>query len=309
MSGFDTLVARGLVRRVTDADAIRAALAAGPVAFCVHLDVGAGALRTEDLPVLVAARWLQDAGHVAVLVASEEPSVALGEGLARLVHLDGVRGGFGGSAESAGCGLQIGPDARWRAVFASAGPGGHALTTPTVDTVGRRMSIAAAGSRWVDPTRTSPPDWYDHWHGVDERDLLRFLALFTRLDLERCRGLGVGSPARDALAFELTALVHGREAAEDARARALARDREAPDYAPVLQVDDPAGAGGQLVNLLVRGGLARSRADARRLVEGGGVYVEGERVLDPDLHLGERLAVGAVQIRVGKRRSVWVGTR
>lgn len=218
-----------------------------------------------------------------------------------------------------GCILQLGGDDQWGNIIAGADlirraeqGEAYGLTTPLITTsTGDKMGKTAAGAVWLDPTLTSPFDFHQYWLNVDDRDVGRFLRLYTFLPLDRVLELEAleGADIREAkrvLAREVTALVHGIEEAEraEAAATAMVAGAAAADL-PTHRITDDEGA--KLIVALADSGLCKSRGEARRLVAGGGVRVNGvkiddvEHILGPDILSGD----GAV-LRVGKKRAVRV---
>jgi tyrosyl-tRNA synthetase len=196
------------------------------------------------------------------------------------------------------------------------GPQAFGITFPLITTAsGAKMGKTAAGAVWLDPARTSPYDYYQFWVNTDDRDLGRFLALFTLLPPEEVRALAAGAaadprPAKRRLAFEATRLAHGEEEARRAEAAAAALfgggapPDEALRDAPTAEI--PAAelaAGVEAFDLFHRVGLAKSRGEARRLIEGGGAYVGGRQVAAFNERIGAADAAdGRVLLRAGKKK-------
>lgn len=173
-------------------------------------------------------------------------------------------------------------------------------------------------SVWLDPARTTPYAFYQYWLNADDRDVgtyLRWFTLWPREEVERLESVMAARPdARDAqraLAGDLTRRVHGDTAAAEAVRvsealfqREPVRDPEvlaavhAATGAPMASADALAAG---VVALLAEIGLAPSRSEARRLITGGAVSVNGERVTDPAAGLPEALAGEWYEVRVGKR--------
>lgn len=217
-----------------------------------------------------------------------------------------------------GCTLQIGGDDQWGNILAGTDlirrveghqAPAHGLTFPLITTAsGAKMGKTERGAIWLDPKRTSPFDFYQYFINTDDRDVGRFLRLFTQLDLDRIAELEAlrGAAINDAkaeLAWQITARIHGRQAADQARdaARAMVAG-DATDDLPTHTVSSLDGL--TLVVALADAGLCRSRGEARRLIQGGGVRVNGDKVqqdgpVDPDW-LDED---GALVLRVGKKRA------
>lgn len=219
--------------------------------------------------------------------------------------------------ERHGVRLQMGGNDQWGNILAGVdlvrrktGAEVFGLTTPLVTTAsGQKMGKTHAGAVWLDEARTPPFDFFQYWLNVDDRDVGRFLRMFTLLPLDeiaRLEGL-VGAEVRQAkraLAREITALVHGPEAAAAAEMAAHAMVAgEAADELPtyVLSVAAP------LPVVLADAGLASSRSDARRALQGGGVRLDQARVDDLEQILDPvALSADGVVLRVGKKRAVRV---
>jgi len=144
------------------------------------------------------------------------------------------------------------------------------------------------GAVWLDPEKTSPYDYYQFWINTDDRDLGRFLRLYTFLPMEQVRDLESETGAnlragKETLAFEATAIAHGPDEAKAAQnaSRALFQGAGNTDDVPTFPVPREAVARGiTLLELVVMAGLAPSRGEVRRLCEQGGLYADGERVTD-----------------------------
>jgi tyrosyl-tRNA synthetase len=211
-----------------------------------------------------------------------------------------------------GCRLQFGGDDQWGNILAGVDLVRRmesvevwGCTTPLLTTAsGAKMGKTAQGAVWLDPERLPPFDYWQYWYNCDDRDVGRFLRLYTFLpedEIARLEALG-GAEIRDAkrvLATECTRLLHGADAAEAAAAGAAAM------VGAVASEDLPTHAvavAARLYEALADSGLAKSRGEARRLVAQGGVKIDGERADDPEVVL-EPGADGIV-VRVGKKRAV-----
>lgn len=187
------------------------------------------------------------------------------------------------------------------------------LTFPLLTTAtGAKMGKTAAGAVWLDAARTSPYDFYQYWVNVDDRDVSRFLRLYTLLgrerieELERFAGAEIRE-AKKALAFAVTSQVHGHEEAEKAMKAAAALFGGAVDASTVPSSERPAadleGDGLSLLDALVDSGMLKSKGEARRMIRQKAVRVEGEViseemfVLKPDM-----VAAGKIGLQVGKKR-------
>lgn len=219
-------------------------------------------------------------------------------------------------AERYGCTIQVGGADQWaniiNGVELSRRQGGgelFGLTMPLLVTAdGRKMGKSAAGAVWLNADRLAPFEFWQFWRNVDDRDVGRFLALFTELPMTEVRRLGglQGAELNEAkvlLATEATRLAHGDGAAERAArtAAGLFGGGQSDDGLATLVVDPVrVSAGLTLAELAVEGGLTPSRSAARRLAVGGGLRLDGIQVMNADLPLpstaGEwRLAAGRKQ--------------
>lgn len=219
-----------------------------------------------------------------------------------------------------GCSLQIGGDDQWGNIVSGVdlirrvdGKTAHGLTFPLIMTArGEKMGKTAAGAVWLSAERTSPYEFYQFWINTDDRDVERFLAYFTFLPMDEVKRLGSleGAQireAKEALAFEATRLSHGEVEAEAARAASHAAfGGGGDDLSSVPTTSLPRAdleAGLPLVQLLRLTGLADSNGAARRLIAGGGAYLNGEKVEDTEFVVGaSHEQEGALLLRMGKKR-------
>lgn len=222
--------------------------------------------------------------------------------------------------QSEQCVLQIGGSDQWANCLAGTdlirrvrGAEAYVLVAPLLTTAtGQKMGKTERGSVWLDPDQTSPYEFYQYWINVDDRDVERFLALFTFLPMDEVRALAAlpGAEIRSAkerLAFETTALTHGLAAAEQARAasRALfAGEDDAAEAAPATRRSPDSFQGGvALAQLLVETGLCPSKGAARKLILQGGAYLNGARVQSEDARVTfADFPDGTILLRAGKKR-------
>jgi tyrosyl-tRNA synthetase len=218
-----------------------------------------------------------------------------------------------------GCVLQMGGDDQWGNMVAGVDlirrvtqGDAFAMTFPLLTTAsGQKMGKTAAGAVWLDADQTSPYEFYQFWINVDDRDVGRFLRYYTLLPmedivrLEALQGADIRR-AKEVLAFEVTALTHGAEAARHARetARSLfGGDGVAADMPQTAIARQRLSTGVSAVDLLVEAGLAASRSAARRLIEQGGASLNGIRLSDSDVLITDAdVQDGAVILRAGKKR-------
>jgi len=229
------------------------------------------------------------------------------------------------------CTIQVGGSDQWGNITAGidlirrvGGGDGHGLVAPLMTTAsGAKFGKTEAGAIWLDPTLTSSYQFYQHWMNVDDRDLDRYLKVFTFLPQDGPQGIAsllkrhATDPSRRAaqaeLAREVTTLVHGEQATYNASgvSAILFNDfdpsqvqasvfAELAKEIPTTAVS-PDGLG--LVDALVHSGLVRSKSEARRQLEQGGIYINQARVKDVErrLEAADWLAGGHVLLRKGKK--------
>lgn len=218
-----------------------------------------------------------------------------------------------------GCKLQMGGDDQWSNIIAGAdlvrrveGGEAYGITFPLLTTSsGRKMGKTEAGAVWLDPDKTSPYDFYQYWRNTDDRDVERFLALYTFLPMEEVRRLGrlqdrEINTAKAILAYEVTKLIHGAAAADQAQMAAQslfggAGDETAIPVMEIAQSELCTGVG--ILELLVTAALAPSKSEARRLVTQGGVTVNDQKVTDFNRMLGPDDVVDQkITVKKGKKQ-------
>ena len=216
-----------------------------------------------------------------------------------------------------GCALQVGGDDQWGNILAGTDlirrlhqAETYALTFPLITTAaGAKMGKTAAGAIWLSAERTSPFDFYQYFVNVDDRDAGRFLKLLTFVAMDEVNRLAAleGAELRTAkqtLAFETTAIVHGKAAAETAQEAAKAAfGGGGGDLVPTHRVAAADLAVGiKVVDLLAAAGLAVSKSAARRLVEQGGVRLGVRKVSSvDDLARAEEIAADGTLLYAGKK--------
>lgn len=175
---------------------------------------------------------------------------------------------------------------------------------------GRKMGKTEAGALWLDPEKTSPYNFYQYWRNVDDKDVEKCLALLTFLPMDEVRRLGAlqGAELNEAkrvLAYEVTKLVHGEEAAvqAEAAAKALFSGGPAGGDIPTLTVTAVELAEDARVStMLVRSGLCKSQSDARKQIEQNAVSLENEKVTDVAAVLSaEQISTEGILLKKGKK--------
>ena len=198
-----------------------------------------------------------------------------------------------------GCNMQFGGDDQWANMLGGTelirrklGKDAYAMTiTLLLNSEGKKMGKTEKGAVWLDAEKTSPYDFYQYWRNVSDDDVIKCLKLLTFVPIEQIeemertlKGQGLNQ-AKELLAYELTALVHGREAAEKAQeaAKAVFGGGGSSENMPTttLKPEELTDGGIGLLSLMVRAGLAASNGEARRLVQQGGVSVNDEKITDP----------------------------
>lgn len=211
-----------------------------------------------------------------------------------------------------GCNLQIGGDDQWGNILAGTDlirrleqKDAFALTFPLITTAsGAKMGKTAAGAVWLSAERTSPFDFYQYFVNVDDRDVVRMLKLFTFLpmdEIERYAQLAGAElrEAKQALALEVTRIVHGDAEADQARRAAQAAFGGAAD-ADLVPTHRVSAAELKVVDVLVGAGLAPSKSAARRLIEQGGVRIGDRKVTSIDEPFGD-VPPDGVMLHAGKK--------
>lgn len=238
-----------------------------------------------------------------------------------------------------GCTVQMGGSDQWGNITAGIdlirrmrGARAWGIVFPLVTgTGGVKFGKTEAGSVWLDSELTSPYRFYQFWLNVDDRDVVRYLKYFTLLDRSEIGELEAAleaapheRAAQRALAEDVTRRLHGEDGLSRARhatealfggdVRALSVE-ELEDVFEDVPKSDPVEmewvSRATIVDLLSSSGVASSRGDARRSIEGGGIYLNGQRVIDVDRRLseGDVLHGRFIHVRRGKKRHFLVPVR
>ena len=197
-----------------------------------------------------------------------------------------------------GCNMQFGGDDQWSNMLGGTelirkklGKDAHAMTiTLLLNSEGKKMGKTVGGAVWLDPNKTSPYDFYQYWRNVGDADVLKCIRMLTFLPLEQIDEMDSweGSQlntAKEILAYELTKLVHGEQEAIKAQetARAVFSGAGSHENMPTvtLAADDFADGKIGLLTVMVKGSMAASNGEARRLVIQGGVTVNDQKATNP----------------------------
>ncbi len=309
------------------------------------LDFGEGkALMVNNADWLVDLRYiefLRDIGrHFSVnrMLAAESYKIRLETGL-NFIEFNYMllqAYDFYHLAQEHNCYLQMGGDDQWGNIVAGIElirrklqKSAYAITFPLLTTAsGAKMGKTASGAVWLSAEKTSPFDYYQFWVNTDDRDVVRFLKLYTFLPIEEIalvsalegQDLNI---CKTILAFEVTGLTHGREAALAALEAAgsvfgrrripadllpsstIPREAEQKvDAVPTTTVElDRLETGIPAFELFAEINLCDSRSAARRLIQQGGAYVNEDRISDTDFRIGTgNLRDGGILLKAGKKK-------
>ncbi len=218
-----------------------------------------------------------------------------------------------------GCNLQFGGDDQWSNMLGGTelirrklGKDAYAMTINLLlNSEGKKMGKTEKGAVWLDAEKTSPFDFFQYWRNVADSDVIKCLKMLTFVPMEEIRRMEAfeGSQlnqAKELLAFELTKLVHGEEEAQKALegARALFSSKSDTDNMPSTELDASLFTDGKigLIDLLAAAKLAPSKAEARRLIQQGGISVDDEKITDLKAEIStDAFEKGYVIIKKGKK--------
>jgi tyrosyl-tRNA synthetase len=218
-----------------------------------------------------------------------------------------------------GCNMQFGGDDQWSNMLGGTelirrklGKNACAMTiTLLLNSEGKKMGKTVSGAVWLDPEKTSPFDFYQYWRNVADADVLKCIRMLTFLPLEQIDEMASweGSQlnqAKEILAYELTALVHGEEEAKKAQegARALFSAGNAENM-PITELSEEDFTDGRidLITLLCKAELVDSRSEGRRAITQGGVTVNGEKQNDFALTFAkEDIGADGIVVKKGKKK-------
>jgi len=217
-----------------------------------------------------------------------------------------------------GCKVQIGGDDQWSNILSGADlirrvdrKQAYAVTIPLITNAdGSKMGKTVAGALWLDPNKTTPYEFYQYWRNTQDADVKKYLALLTLLPMEEVERLGSAegsaiNESKKVLAYEITKLIHGQEAAEEAAKAAGALfagggDNSAMPTTTVTSAELEAGI--PILDALTLTKLCPSKSEARRLVQQGGISINNEKVTSIDHNLQPSdLQEGKIIIRKGKK--------
>ncbi|SKA84731.1 tyrosyl-tRNA synthetase [Caloramator quimbayensis] len=215
-----------------------------------------------------------------------------------------------------GCVMQLGGDDQWSNIIAGvelirkkeSKPAFGMTFTLLTTSEGKKMGKTEKGAVWLDPEKTSPYDFYQYWRNIDDADVEKCLALLTFLPMDEVRRLGSLkdkeiNEAKKVLAYEITKIVHGKDEAEKAKkaAEALFGSGGDLEHVPTSTISSSL-IGSKLVDILFETSIVPSKAEAKRLIKQGGLYVNDEKITDIDAVADESMFKdGKMLVRKGKK--------
>lgn len=215
-----------------------------------------------------------------------------------------------------GCCLECGGDDQWSNILAGADlirrkerKDAYAMTFQLLTTSeGKKMGKTQSGAVWLDREKTSPYDFYQYWRNVDDADVEKCLKLLTFLPLDEIAELVKYrdermNAAKERLAYEITKIVHGEEDAAKAQQQARAAFAGDGDNMPTATIGKDVVS---VVDVLVATGLAPSKGEAKRLILGGGVSVDGNKIAKIDEALTDSQRANGFVLHKGKKTHIKV---
>ena len=219
--------------------------------------------------------------------------------------------------EHYGCNMEFGGDDQWSNMLAGTelirkktGKDAFALTIPLLtNSEGQKMGKTAKGALWLDKEKTSPYEFFQYWRNVDDAKVDSCLKMLTFIPIEQIEEMEKWPGERinekkEILAFEITKLVHGEEEAKNAlnAAKALFSGEGDDSNMPTTELSkEEIGEGIGLLDLLVLTKLVASKGEGRRLIEQGGLSINGEKVTDVNLKIKVEDLSDPIKIKKGKK--------
>ncbi len=224
-----------------------------------------------------------------------------------------------------GCNMQFGGDDQWSNMLGGTdlirrklGEDAYAMTITLLTTSeGTKMGKTQKGAVWLDPNKTTPFEFFQYWRNVDDADVIKVMKMLTFMSLDEIAEYETleGSElnrAKERLAYELTDLVHGKEEAEKAKIAAAtlfsgAVGGDVPTHRlPSDKLDE--GGNATIITLLVSSKLAPSASEARRLIQQGGISVDGENVKEFTYTVSSEKLTEGVLVKKGKKQFCKIST-
>ena len=210
-----------------------------------------------------------------------------------------------------GCCLQMGGDDQWSNMLAGAdlirrkeGKPSYAVTFSLLTTSeGKKMGKTAKGAVWLDANKTSPYDFFQYWRNIEDDRVETCMKMLTFMELEEIATLTQYkdqrmNAAKERLAYEVTAIVHGKEVADEVLKQVRASFSQDVDNMPVVNMAETK----DIVDVLINAGQCKSRGEARRLIEGGGVSVNDTKIASFNQPIDDEvIAKGEFVLHKGKK--------
>ena len=220
--------------------------------------------------------------------------------------------------EHYGCNMQFGGDDQWSNMLAGTdlirrktGKNAYAMTiTLLMNSEGNKMGKTAKGAVWLDPEKTTPFEFYQYWRNIDDADVMKCIRMLTFIPVEEIEEMDKWDSCRvneqkEILAHNLTALVHGEAEADKARATAQALFEGDGDDTNMPTTVVPQDAlhddGIAILDLLLLGGIGKSKSELRRLISQGGIAIDGNRVENADMRIDKTQLISGLKIKKGKK--------
>lgn len=201
-----------------------------------------------------------------------------------------------------GCNMEFGGDDQWSNMLAGTelirkkhGDNAYAMTvTLLLNSEGKKMGKTQSGAVWLDPEKTSPFDFYQYWRNIDDADVMKCIRMLTFIPIDEINEMDNWDPSRinekkEILAYSLTELVHGKDAAYKAQeaARALFGAGMSSENMPkcILSKSDFEDNKLPLTTILIKSNIAKSKGEGRRLIEQGGITINDNKITDTNYNL------------------------
>ena len=217
-----------------------------------------------------------------------------------------------------GCNLQFGGDDQWSNMIGGMelirrklGKEANAMTiTLLTNSEGKKMGKTQKGAVWLDAEKTTPYEFYQYWRNVDDGDVIKCMKLLTFIPMSeineyaKLEGAELNK-AKEALAYSLTELVHGKEEADKAQAAAKALFEGGADDSnmPTTEVEQSDLEDGKItvLSLMIKAGMIKSNGEGRRLIQQGGISVNDEKISDVFTSVSADELKDSVIVKKGKK--------
>ncbi len=211
------------------------------------------------------------------------------------------------------CILEMGGDDQWSNIIAGVeltrrktGNAVYGLTNKLLlKSDGSKMGKTAGGALWLDSEKVSPFDFYQYWRNVDDADVKTCLSLLTFLPIGEVNRLSSLkeekiNEAKEILAYEVTKLVHGQDAAEESRIKAKSLFSGSTQDLEAIHIGDVAGK--KLIDILAENNAIESKSKGRQLIKQGGISIDDEKISDQDYSIGENEIEHGFTVKIGKKK-------